>query len=98
MATQQMTETGTDTAHDLRLLQAATQIQRWRDFGAHVSAYLVMNAGFIAFWALRGRGFFWPGLTLLGWGLGLSFQHFQVVLRGQITGADVHRYLSETTR
>lgn len=57
-----------------------------------------MNAAFIAICALRGRGFFWPGLTLLGWGLGLSFQRFQVVLRGQITDAEVRRYLMKATR
>lgn len=93
MVLQQMT----DTDLELRVVQAATQIQRWRDFVAHVCAYLVMNTLFIGLWALQGRGFFWPALTLLGWGLGLSFQHFQVVLRGQITDVQVRRYLAERT-
>ena len=30
---------------------------------------------------------------LVGWGLGLSFQHFSAVLRGQITDEDVRRKL-----
>jgi 2TM domain len=72
-------------------LTTATQLQRWRDFQAHLLAYLVGNVVFVAVWLLSGRGFFWPAFPLLGWGLGLSFQHFHVALRGQITDEDVRR-------
>jgi 2TM domain len=72
-------------------LTTATQLQRWRDFQAHLVAYLVGNAAFVAIWLLSGRGFFWPGFPLLGWAAGLSFQHFHVVVRGQITDEDVRR-------
>lgn len=74
-------------------LQTATQLQRWRDFQAHVAAYLVVNAVFVLIWARHRRGFFWPAYPLAGWGLGLSFQHFSAVLRGQITDEDVRRKL-----
>lgn len=80
---------------DERYVSVATEMQRWRDFAAHVCAYLVMNAIFVGVWALGGKGSFWPIYPLLGWGVGLSFQHFHVVLRGQITDADVRRYLSK---
>jgi cytochrome b561 len=75
-----------------RLNQAiavACQMQRWRDFSAHVAAYLLMNALFTAGWALGGRGYFWPLWTLLGWGVGLSFQHFYAVLRRPIGSGEV---------
>jgi hypothetical protein len=55
-------------------LTTATQLQRWRDFVSQVTAYIVVNAIFIALWARKGRGFFWPAFPLIGWGLGLSFQ------------------------
>ncbi len=74
-------------------LRAATQIQRWRDFGSHAAAYVVMNVIFVVIWVLTGGGFFWPIFPLIGWGIGLSAQHFNVVLRGQITDEDVHRAL-----
>ena len=35
--------------------------------------YIVMNAFFIAVWALTGAGYFWPGWVLVGWGLGVAF-------------------------
>lgn len=86
------------TPQDERYLSVATEMQRWRDFAAHVCAYLVMNAIFVGVWALGGKGPFWRVFPLLGWGLGLSFQHFHVVLRGQITDADVRRHLAAGVR
>jgi hypothetical protein len=70
-------------------LQTATQLQRWRDFQAQIAAYLVVNTAFVLIWALTGCGFFWPVYPLVGWGIGLSFQHFSAVVRGQITDEDV---------
>lgn len=61
---------------DLEQMRAVAQVQRWHDFKAHVSAYVLINAGLIAFWARTGRGAFWPGVSLAAWGLGLSSQHF----------------------
>ena len=77
-------------------LEAATQMQRWRDLGSHLVAYLAMNTLFLLIWAADGRGFFWPLFPLIGWGAGLSFQHFNVVLRGQITDAQVRAKLAAT--
>jgi hypothetical protein len=75
-------------------LQAATHMQRWRDFGSQVFAYVIGNSVFIVIWAVQGKGFFWPIYPLLVWGLGLSVQHFNVVIRGQITYEDVRRKLN----
>lgn len=75
-------------------LQTATQLQRWRDFASHLTAYLVINSLFIILWLFQGNDFFWPVYPLIGWGFGLSFQHFNVVLRGQITEAEIRRKLN----
>ena len=75
-------------------VQAALQIQRWRDFGSQVFAYVIGSIVFIVIWAAQGRGFFWPIYPLLVWGLGLSVQHFNMVIRGQITDEDVRRKLN----
>ncbi len=76
-------------------VQAALQLQRWRDFGSQVFAFVIGNIVFVVIWATQGRGFFWPMYPLLVWGLGLSFQHFSVVIRGQITDEDVRRKLNK---
>jgi 2TM domain len=75
-------------------VQAALQIQRWRDFGSQVFAYAIGNSVFIIIWATQSKGVFWPIYPLLVWGLGLSVQHFNVVIRGQITDEDVRRKLT----
>jgi hypothetical protein len=75
-------------------LTTATQLQRWRDFISHVTAYVVVNALFIVIWAISGGGFFWPAFPLVGWGVGLSFQHFGEVIRGPITDEQVKRKLN----
>jgi len=74
-------------------LTTATQLQRWRDFQAHLLAYVVVNAAFVLAWLLGGNGFFWPAFPLVGCAVGLSFQHFHVALRGQITDGDVRKKL-----
>jgi hypothetical protein len=75
-------------------LGTATQLQRWRDFSSHFVAYVVINLAFIGIWAVEG-GFFWPIYPLIGWGLGLSFQHFNMVLRGQITDEQVRQKMRD---
>ena len=72
-------------------LQTALRLQRWRDLAAHVTAYVLMNVVFMIAWAVNGDSYFWPAWTILGWGLGLSFQHFHVVIRGFITDGEVRR-------
>jgi 2TM domain len=70
-------------------LGTAMQIRRFRDFSSHLLAYVVINAQFVFIWLSQGQGFFWPAFPLGGWGLGLSFQHFNMVLRGQMTDEEV---------
>jgi 2TM domain len=76
-------------------LGTATQIQRFRDFSSHLLGYVVINALFVLIWLSQGQGFFWPAFPLVGWGLGLSFQHFNMVLRGQITDEEVRHKMRE---
>jgi hypothetical protein len=70
-------------------LGTATQLQRWRDFLAHAAAYAVFNLAFLAVWAATGRGTFWPAFPLIGWGIGLTFQHHANTWHGPITDTDV---------
>ena len=74
-----------------RAVAAACGIQRWRDWTAHVTAYVLFNIVFIAAWAFNGKGYFWPAWTILGWGVGISFQHFYAVVRRPITAQDALR-------
>ena len=76
-------------------VQTALQMQRWRDFGSQVLAYGIGSIMFIIIWMAQGRGFSWPIYPLLIWGLGLSVQHFTMVIRGPITDESVRRTLNK---
>ena len=52
--------------------EVIARIKRRRAFWKVLMTYIVMNAFFIAVWALTGAGYFWPGWVLVGWGLGVA--------------------------
>lgn len=80
---------------DREQMRAVAQVQRWHDFKAHVSAYLLINAILIIIWATTGGGTFWPAISLAAWGLGLSSQHFLNSI-SPITAERVRRELRRT--
>jgi hypothetical protein len=80
---------------DVRV-QARKQVQKRRDFSAHLVAYVVVNAALIGVWAISGGGYFWPAWVLLGWGIGLVLNAWDVFLRRPITEADVDREIQRS--
>jgi hypothetical protein len=78
-------------------LGTATQLQRWRDFLAHAVAYALFNLIFVVVWAATGRGPFWPAFPLMGWGIGLTFQHHANTWHGPITDAAVRERMTGET-
>jgi hypothetical protein len=79
-----------DGEEDLREL-ARARLRKRRDFMAHLVSYVVVNAFLIGIWAFTGAGYFWPAWVLLGWGIGLVFNAWDVYFRRPITEADVER-------
>lgn len=75
---------------DLRK-DAKARLRKRRDLGAHVVSYVVVNAMLIGIWALTGGGYFWPAWVLLGWGIGLIMNVWDVYFRRPITEADIER-------
>ena len=47
----------------------------------------------IGIWAVTGAGYFWPVWVLLGWGVGVVLNAWDVYFRRPITEADVDREL-----
>jgi hypothetical protein len=75
---------------ELRKL-AFVRLKKRRDFGTHVVVYVAVNLLLIAIWALTGAGFFWPVFPLLGWGIGLAANAWDVYGRKPITEDEVAR-------
>jgi uncharacterized membrane protein YecN with MAPEG domain len=76
--------------------EARKRLQARRDFGANLVAYVVVNASFIAVWAMTGGGYFWPAWVIAAWGVGLVLHAWEVFVRRPITEADVEREMHRT--
>lgn len=71
--------------------QARKRLEKRRDFSAHVVVYVLFNAMLIALWAMSGGGYFWPAWVLLGWGVCVVMNAWDVFVRRPITEADIDR-------
>lgn len=59
--------------------RAEKRLRAKRDLGAHVLAYVMVNALLVTIWFMTSPGaFFWPAFPLLGWGIGLAFNVWEV--------------------
>jgi hypothetical protein len=59
--------------------RALTQLRKKHEFHAHLAAYILVNAMFVAIYFMTGPGgFFWPVFPMLGWGIGVFFHGWDV--------------------
>ena len=59
--------------------RAIKRLKKRRDFSAHVLVYVLVNAFFVAIWALTNPdGFVWPIFPLAGWGIGVVMNAWDV--------------------
>jgi|SRR5829696_9164992 len=79
-----------DREQELRKL-AVSRLRKKRDFGTHIVVYVVVNAMLVAIWAITGAGFFWPIFPILGWGIGVGANAWDVYGRKPITEDQVQR-------
>lgn len=65
--------------HDLHQ-RAEKRLKAKRDLGAHVLAYVLVNGFLVVIWFMTSGtdAFFWPVFPILGWGIGLAFNVWDV--------------------
>ena len=72
----------------------ARAVKRWkkqRDFRIHLLMYLLVNGSLIVIWAMTGAGFFWPVFPIIGWGIGVAANAWDVFSRDLPTEAEIRR-------
>jgi len=79
-----------DSEQELRKL-AVSRLKKRRDFSTHVVIYIIVNAMLVGIWAVTGAGFFWPIFPILGWGIGVGANAWDVYGRKPITEEEVQR-------
>jgi hypothetical protein len=90
MEVEEMTDLREDPASQRDL--ARRRIQKRRNLEGGLMAYVVFNAFLVGLWAVSGRGYFWPGWVLGGWGVAMVLGVWDY-FRGPITEADVDEEL-----
>jgi hypothetical protein len=71
---------------------ARKRIQDRRNLQGGLLAYVVFNVCFVLVWAMTGRGYFWPGWIIAGWGAGMVMAVWGYS-RGAVTEDDVEHEL-----
>ncbi|HEX3242185.1 MAG TPA: 2TM domain-containing protein [Solirubrobacterales bacterium] len=71
--------------------QAILQLKKKRDFRTHIFIYVLVNAMLIVIWAVTGAGFFWPVFPLVGWGIGIGANAWDVYGRKPISEEEIRR-------
>jgi hypothetical protein len=79
-----------DSEQELRKL-AVSRLKKKRDFRTHVVIYVIVNAMLVGIWAATGAGLFWPIFPILGWGIGIGANAWDVYGRKPITEDEVQR-------
>ena len=74
--------------------QAVASLKKKRDFGMHVIVYVMVNALLVAIWALTSGDFFWPIFPILGWGIGLAANAYDVYGRKPISESEIQQEMS----
>jgi hypothetical protein len=87
---EQRSEPRVDQEERLRQ-QAMTRLRKKSDFHAHLLAYVLVNTFLVAIWWFTGHGFFWPIFPILGWGIGVAFNAWDVYRRQDYTEDQIRR-------
>jgi uncharacterized membrane protein len=83
-------EVGADSEQGLRE-QAIQRLKKKRDFKTHVLIYVVVNTFLVVIWAVTSAGFFWPIFPILGWGIGVLANAWDVYGRKPISEEEIRR-------
>jgi uncharacterized membrane protein len=72
----------TDRPDDGLREEAARQLKKRRDFNGHLLVYVLVNTFLVTIWFFTSRdGFFWPIFPLVGWGIGVVMNAWDVYAR-----------------
>ena len=89
-------QTGVPQGTDIRE-RAVKQLKKKRDFYGHLLAYISVNTMLVVIWSMTSHGFFWPVFPLLGWGIGVVMNAWDV-FRGDFTEDQIEHEVARLQR
>jgi hypothetical protein len=89
----------TDTHEQAPRDKAVQRLKKRRDFHGHLLVYVLINAFLVVIWAFTGpHGFFWPMFPIVGWGIGVVMNAWDVYWRSEITEQDIQHEIEREHR
>ena len=58
--------------------RAIQRLKKKRDFRGHLLVYALVNTFLVVIWAVTGADFFWPIFPMVGWGIGVVMNAWDV--------------------
>ena len=67
-------------------------------FWSHLLMFLTVNTVIVVIWAVTSGGFFWPVFPIVGWGIGLVMNAWDVWHPAEFDEDQIHREMSRIQR
>lgn len=81
-----------ETARDTELRNLAIKrLKKRRDFYGHVLIYALVNTFLVVIWAVTSGGFFWPIFPMVGWGIAVVMNAWDVYFAQDVDEASIER-------
>jgi len=79
--------------------QAVKRLKKRRDFHAHLLVYFLVNTFLVVIWAVTSpSGFFWPVFPIVGWGIGVVMNAWDVYFSEDFGEDDIRREMEHLER
>ena len=79
--------------------RAINQLKKRRDFKGHLLIYFLVNTFLVVIWFVTsGGGFFWPVFIIVGWGIGVVMNAWDVYFAAEIDEDDIRREMDRLER
>jgi hypothetical protein len=83
-----------DVVADPLEARARRRLKQKRDFAGHLLVYIMVNGFLVIIWAITSGGFFWPVFPIVGWGIGVVMNAWDVWRNDDFTDAEIHREMA----
>lgn len=79
--------------------KAVKQLKKQRDFRGHLLVYVLLNAFLVVIWAVTDpHGFFWPVFVIVGWGIGVVLNAWDVYGRQDFGEEEIRRTMDRLAK
>jgi hypothetical protein len=79
--------------------RAIKRLKKRRDLSGHLLVYVLVNGFLVTIWAVTGvHNFFWPVFPILGWGVAVVLNVWDVLRPDVISEAQIQREIAHLRR